>query len=123
MVMLQTVWRERAFWLWGETDSPPGDALSPFDIGVSGLTAFFRPFLGAEQALPAPETLVLHLPSLDGRPLSSIPFLNPPDAGPAPLRPWKVSAVKLEGRPLLLFLNRVRERRIRTETFAAPSLL
>lgn len=123
MVILQTVWKEGAFWLWGETDSPPDDARSPFDVGTSGLTAFFRAFLAPGQPFPAPEPLVLHFPSLDDRPLSSIPFLNPPDAAATERRPWSVTAVKLEGKPLLLFLNRIRERRIREETFAAPSLL
>ncbi|MBP5510801.1 MAG: DEAD/DEAH box helicase [Kiritimatiellae bacterium] len=121
--MLQIVWRQRAFWLWGETDSPPDDALSPFDIGASGLTAFFRAFPGANQTFPAPEPLVLYLPSPGGRPLSSISFLNPPDALSGSLRPWKWNAVKLEGKLLLFFLNRIHERRIRAETFAAPSLL
>ena len=123
MVILQTVWKERAFWLWGETDSPPEDALSPFDIGASGLTAFLRAFFGDGQAFPAPEPLVLRLPSAGGRPLSSVSFLNPPDAAPSPLLPWTRSAVRLEGKPLLFFLNRIRERRVREETFAAPSLL
>ncbi|MBR4170190.1 MAG: DEAD/DEAH box helicase [Kiritimatiellae bacterium] len=133
MIILQTRWSKGRCWLWGETARQPADGLSPHDAGATELRRVLRQLLWDDAAGLAPQQMEIELPTIerDGEriPLASFPLFNsagvakaaPSDENPSLVTrhsslvtpPLLVTAVPLEGKPLLLVLNAVRDRRIR----------
>ena len=120
MVILQTRCAQGKCWLWGETSRQPDDGLSPHDVGATELRRVLRQLLWDDAAELVPQPFDIQLPTVerDGHriPLASFSLFNPSDLReeePRPLQSWRVTAVPLEGKPLLLVLNAVRGRRIR----------
>ncbi len=146
MIILHIFWRDGTFFLWGEREAPPVDfppvgpgveLTSPFDAGAERLTAALRGLLWIGGCEIICETVRLMLPTAaapqGAAPIPSRAFLadrlcapsfrNVAESGTHPLRPWRVSAVRLFWRQALTLLGASQERHLAENVFAGEDLL